>query len=236
MAIRRILNSAKVRLNRRMNDLSPEEAARSKKDLAAVVQRFPKLDQFDAKAPTCESRLAADHADYIENVGHPVHAASLELAVFLELFCEDMKPKRLADLGSGFSSYVLRAWANKQTDVPEVWSVDDSAQWLEKTRGYLKAQDVGDERLCTWNDFIDAEKGEFDLVLHDMGSMEFRAETLQKVLDLVRPGGLVILDDMHKPEFREYALTALVDAGMDHYSLKALTRDSLTRYAYLVVV
>jgi hypothetical protein len=52
--------------------------------------------------------------------------------------------KRLLDLGSGFSSYVLRAYA---AGVPGAvgWSVDDDPAWLEKTRAFLVSEGLSTE-------------------------------------------------------------------------------------------
>jgi hypothetical protein len=38
----------------------------------------------------------------------------------------------------------------------------------------------------------------FDLILHDLGSIELREETLPFVLTLLDERGIIILDDMHK--------------------------------------
>ena len=58
---------------------------------------------------------------------------SLELArIILEVTSED-HAKRLLDLGSGFSSCVLRAYAAGVSGAV-MWSVDDDPAWLEKAR------------------------------------------------------------------------------------------------------
>jgi hypothetical protein len=51
---------------------------------------------------------------------------------------------------------------------------------------------------------------------------------------VTRPGGLLLLDDMHKSAYRGQALERLERAGLVHYSLKKITRDRFSRYAYLV--
>jgi hypothetical protein len=54
-------------------------------------------------------------------------------------------------------------------------------------------------------------------------------------LDLAKPGGLVILDDVHKPAYREAAMAVLEEMGLEWFSLREWTRDPLTRYAWLVI-
>jgi len=232
-----IVKSGFVRIRRRIQDLSPAERARAKEDHAAVAERFPFLaeDAFAKAAADAENRLNESHAHYIANVGHPVHAASIELAVFMDVICNGLNPTRVADLGSGFTSFVVRSFAKGSTSGVDVSSVDDHPEWLQKTKDYLTGKDVSAQNVLLWDEFSGSDPAPFDLVLHDMGMMDFRAQTLERVLQLTRPGGVVILDDMHKPEYRTFALQTLEQKGLEHYSLRALTHDNLTRYAYLVI-
>ena len=142
---------------------------------------------------------------------------------------------KVVDLGSGFTSWALRDWAQGR-DVT-VHSVDDSPEWLEKTRGYLAERGFTDDRLHVWPEFAAGGfEGSFDLVVHDLGFMDTRFEVLDTVVGLARPGGLVLLDDMHKPDFRDKALTHLEAKGLAAYSLKRITRDRLTRFAYALPI
>ena len=54
-------------------------------------------------------------------------ALSLETAALVLLLCEIKQPKTIVDLGSGFSSYVLRKWAQGAKHDVVVWSVVDAA-------------------------------------------------------------------------------------------------------------
>jgi predicted O-methyltransferase YrrM len=179
--------------------------------------------------------LVSIYEDYCARVGHPVHAASIELAVLVLALCERRDVKRVVDLGSGFTSRVLRDWA-RDRDVT-VHSVDDSAEWLEKTRGYLAETGLDDARLHHWEDFATGDfAGTFDLVVHDLGFMDTRYRVMETAVGLARPGGLVLLDDMHKPEFRDQALAWVEAQGLTAYSQKTLTRDHLTRFAYALPI
>jgi predicted O-methyltransferase YrrM len=230
------IRSGTVRLRRRMEDLSPQELRRSRADWPEVLERVPALRTVEHEIQRTRSELGAAHRDYCARIGHPVHAASLELVGLLRCLLQDRLekggPLRVVDLGSGFTSFALRSAAAGQP--VEVHSVDDSPEWLEKTRAYLDAQGVNSENLHTWTNFGAAtRKGTFDLVLHDMGFMDFRFETLDLAVDLAGPGGLVVLDDMHKREYRDQALQRLTERGIPAWSLKRATRDNLLRYAYL---
>lgn len=233
--LRRALKGSKVLVKRHLQDIAPREALRARRDHVAVTGAVPELDGIQpAMAPHIE-RLTPSHTDYCARIGHPVHAASLELTALVLLLCERLAVQKVVDLGSGFTSWALRDWA-RERDVT-VHSVDDSAEWLEKTRGYLAERGFTDDRLHVWPEFAAGGfEGSFDLVVHDLGFMDTRFEVLDTVVGLARPGGLVLLDDMHKPDFRDKALAHLEAKGLTAYSLKRITRDRLTRFAYALPI
>ena len=72
------------------------------------------------------------------------------------------------------------------------------------------------------------------MVFHDMGFMDFREQTLEPVLGLTRPGGHIILDDVHKQPYRRFVHKMLSEKGLEFLSLKQITCDSRARYSYLV--
>jgi predicted O-methyltransferase YrrM len=160
-------------------------------------------------------------------------AASLELSVLLTSLCRILHPWRVVDLGSGFSSYVLRLYAAQAKPSPEVWSVDDSAEWLNKTREYLSALGLSTANLGTWEDFAASGQSGFDLILHDLGNMETRAGALPRVIELGRPGAMIVLDDVHKGTYRRAACAALRRRRLPCWSLRSFTLDRFGRYAWL---
>ena len=223
-----------VGMVRRM-DITPVQTVRGWRDDGKLHERLPALDEYTDLANEAHARLMPHHTRYVEEVSNATHAASIELAVFLDVFCLVGQPKAVADLGSGFSSYVLRSYANRSEQDVTTWSVDDHPDWLEKTRAYLNEKGVGAENVLVWNDFLpQVGSGNLDLVLHDMGRMEFRAETLERVLTLTRAGGHVILDDVHKGPYRKHVHKVLEEKGLEWLSLKKITCDDWARYAYLV--
>ena len=104
--------------------------------------------------------LPSRHAQYVATISDSAHAISLELARYiLEVASED-HAKRLLDLGSGFSSYVLRAYA---AGVPGAvaWSVDGrpslagedpcvSGERGPQHRTPLQLERVPDARVDEW--------------------------------------------------------------------------------------
>jgi predicted O-methyltransferase YrrM len=235
MELRRYLRlKPYVGVIRRM-DITPIQSARGRRDDSALRERIPALQEYEQLSAPLRAEITPLHQTYTTTISNDVHAASVEIAAFLELFCQISAPKKVADLGSGFSSFIVRRYAASVEPQPEVYSVDNHADWLEKTREYLRAQGVSADNVLIWDDFIaQAEPGTFDMVFHDMGFMDFRAETLEPVLGLTRPGGHIILDDVHKPAYRRFVHNMLDEKGLEFLSLKQITLDSRARYSYLV--
>ena len=219
---------------RRM-DITPVQTARGRRDNTTLRERIPALDEYERLAAPISTELTPFHQTYTTTVSNDVHAASVEIAAFLQLFCELSQPSKMADLGSGFSSFILRRYASKTDPTPNVYSVDNHEGWLGKTREYLAGHGLNTDNVMVWDDFIaGAEPGSFDMVFHDMGFMDFREQTLEPVLGLTKPGGHIILDDVHKPPYRRFVHKMLADKGLEFLSLKQITCDSRARYSYLV--
>lgn len=216
-------------------DITPVQTARGWRDDGTLRERIPALVEYEALAAASREKLISHHASYVDSVSNDVMAASIALCAFMDVFCQIGAPAKVVDLGSGFSSYILRTYAATAPTPCEVHSVDDHAGWLGKTKEYLDGHGLDSERLWHWPDFISQiEPGSFDVVLHDMGSMEFRAESLEQVLTLAKSGGHIILDDVHKPAYRKHVHAVLEEQGLEHLSLKKITGDSKARFAYLV--
>jgi predicted O-methyltransferase YrrM len=158
-------------------------------------------------------------------------AVSLELAAFLAALCESARPCRILDVGSGFTSYVFRRYIDP-TDC-QVWSVDDDPEWLDRTAAFLRASDLPVDNMLTWEEFRQNTTLNFDLVCHDIGNKTGRAASLPAILSVTAPGGLVIIDDLHKPRNRPAITATLQQGGHSYWSLRGVTLDSFGRYALL---
>jgi predicted O-methyltransferase YrrM len=190
------------------------------------------LADLERRAREATAPLRQAHVAYVEVVSAPDWAISLELAAVLDALCRTLQPKRVADLGSGFSSYVLRRYAVDASR--EAVSVDSDAAWLNRTREFLERSRLPIEGLVEWRDFVAGREAPFDLVLDDLGSVEGRIDTIPFVLELVRPSGFVIFDDCHRANLRS-ALEGECRARRNPvFSLRRATLDGFGRYAYLV--
>ena len=210
-------------------------AYRGRRDARLVRQMNPGLPVCSRLLTECGEPLRPAHEDYTNRISSPDMAASLELASFLNALAEVRGPKRLLDLGSGFSSYVFRRWAAKAGVAVTVFSVDDDPVWLERTRSFLAEHHLDDDNLMVWTEFRDRKEEPFDFIFHDLGDMDLRAEGLPSVIRLMHSQSVVILDDMHKPAYRESVAREVRRAALRLLSLRAYTLDSRGRFAEMMV-
>ena len=97
---------------------------------------FPFLKECNQKKQefisNCE--LQKKYNFYVQNISTPDMAISFETAIFLKEICHNLQPQKILDLGSGFTSFLLRYYAKTQQSIPDVYSIDNQAKWLEKTK------------------------------------------------------------------------------------------------------
>jgi len=198
------------------------------------VRHLLHLQHFNKHANEMRQKLQPYYEDYVSSVSKDDQAISLELAVFLAVLCDILKPKYIVDFGSGFSSFVLRFYMKNAINKPVVWSVDDSAEWLNKTNLFLIKHGVSNNNLVDWDSFIKQNKVKFDLILNDFSVMETRRQRFHEILSVVAHNGVVILDDMHKFDFAEYVRKSLREYSFKHYSLRLFTKDRFGRYSTIL--
>ena len=212
-------------------------ALRSRRDLALARGEVDWFTRFENALPEAAASLRDAHASYTTSISTPDMAVSLEVAAMLFAFCETTRPRRLIDLGSGFSSYVLRRYQKGcgADERPFVKSVDDAAEWLEQTRRFLRGHDLSEEKVIALDELGENDAGTYDLVFHDVGRMPTRKAWLPRALDLARHGsGVVFLDDCHKPDYRSVCRDELRSRPCRVYNLRAICRDEFDRFDLLV--
>lgn len=178
--------------------------------------------------PDQSIRLA--YGRYVTGVSRSAHAISLQLAFHLWAILAERAPRRVVDLGSGFSSYLFSLYARERAPELEVWSVDDDPAWLERTRAFLTAEGLSTDRTLLWPDL---EEKHFELVLHDLGTMTTRERTLPAALSLGAPGSAIVLDDLHFARYRAHVERTLATGGFRAESVEAQTRDPIGRFSWV---
>lgn len=172
--------------------------------------------------------IVKEYTRYVAEVSHPHHAVSLETAMYLWQRCADTRPYRVCDLGSGFSSWVLRHYAANAGYPVTVCSVDTDPEWLAKT-----AEFIGDDAgLLLWNEWLQIEDT-YDLIFHDIANGGFREMAMSVAADRLNEGGSLVFDDAHHDGHRTEMVRVAERKGWRLTSLADVTTDSIGRYAML---
>jgi protein-L-isoaspartate O-methyltransferase len=164
------------------------------------------------------------YEDYIFTVSPENWALSWEGSCYIEKLIKSLHPKRILDFGSGWTSFVTRQ------SYAEVWSVDTSQEWLDKTRAFLEKHNTRTDNLILYDD-LELE-GKFDIIILDIGPAKDR----HKYLDELREhcSGVILIDDMQFAEYRkeieEYFKNDLV------FDLFEETLDRYGRHLWMVVI
>jgi predicted O-methyltransferase YrrM len=210
---------------------------RDQGDLAALKRALPELDAIETAVNGARTELEPAWRTYVTTVSTPVMAASLELAAFILSIARILRPDRILDLGSGFTSYVVRTYAREAGNTTVV-TADDNAAWLARTRSFLDLNHLSTDEMWVWSELSASSPPPFQLVVHDLGSMPVRTATLPRVLELAAPHGLVVLDDIShpkSPEYREAAPEICRRAGRRLLFARKLTLDGFGRYAAIAL-
>ena len=170
--------------------------------------------------------------DYVANVSRSDMAISLETATFLNFVVSTRKPSSILDLGSGFSSFVFRKFSDPQC---EIYSIDDSQEWLDKSKDFLIRNNTRHNNMQTWDVFLNDFKRhnpdfKFDLVFHDLGGMKTRQRTLNDILSFSSESGVIIFDDIHKSDYYKAVYALSIENNFYFEPMKSLTLDSYGRY------
>ena len=200
-----------------------------------AVESMPFLGDFSRGSCSLEKEMRAAFIEYTDTVSYEGMPISFESACFLWSLCEALKPERILDMGSGFSSFVFRRYQVTAGLKPEIWSVDESAEWLEKTGEYLRSHGLSDQDLYTWDAFQSLQPPKFDLIFHDLGYMNERPDILERLLTLKKEDGVIIVDDFQNPVYRaEIDRRFRRHERLESHSLRWLTLDKFLRYCLLV--
>lgn len=170
--------------------------------------------------------LEKTYKNYMKTLS-TTYCISLLASTFLLELIHELKPKRILDLGSGWSSYLLRLGD------AEVWSADHDREWLEKTRTFLKKHDLDDERLIMIEDIDWSQK--YDLILVDHGpTTRGRASLFDKIKRCCT--GIVVLDDAEIHGYDDDIRESFKDWDVKWMRKRTMDRGKFLAVAYRRVV
>lgn len=152
-----------------------------------------------------------------EGPGDVRHAASWELCVALHRLLDTLRPRSIADTGSGLTSILMQQWAHANN--AECAHYDDDDDWATLTRDALRARGLDPGLVKPWAPLT----GPVDLLVHDLGNPETRAASMSNVCGWART---IVVDDLHFDVVRHAALSS----GRRFSELR-FTRDGYGRWA-----
>jgi SAM-dependent methyltransferase len=200
--------------------------------LGRDLRRFAQLP--DRLRPSANEwrwlRLTLDplYETYVEEVSDRIWAASLEVSALVWHLCRVTQPAAVLELGSGFTSYVLRRYADEAESSVEVVSVDHDQRWLARTQAFVAASGVGDEGFAEFGDL--AELGQFGLVFNDLFG-QLRDRGTRSAIAHLRPNGLFLIDDANRAGHRRALIRA--GHGFRFYDVRPWTFDPMGRWSLL---
>jgi predicted O-methyltransferase YrrM len=207
------------------------ERLRSYSDSRSIGNEFA---DFSERLFEARKRLLPYHQGYTSEVSTANYAASLETCTVLYAFCEVRQPTRILDLGSGFSSFVFRLWASTADTNPNIVSLDDSDQWLDRTRNYITSHGLELTGSIQYSDSLESLESNQDIIFYDYGTLDYRKKALVWILQSLSPDGLLIADDVHRTAYRTHIRTVADTHGYRTRSMRAFTKDAYRRYAELI--
>jgi len=178
-------------------------------------------------ADDIRAELLDSYRDYCTDVSEPGMAMSLQTGTFLLWLCRARQPVTVADYGSGWSSYVLRLYA--QQSGATVTSVDTDPDWLQATCEFLAAQQMPTDGLMLWEDYRHTHTVH-DLIFHDLANGVMREATMHDAVERCIPGGVVIFDDAHHESHHNAARQVCGRYGMRLVDMDDVTKDGMGRF------
>lgn len=207
--------------------------AEGRADVKRLLADHPAFVPNDRAWSEIDAELRPAYDDYVMSVSPAYMAASLETSIYLFHLCQATRATSVLDLGSGFSSYVFRRYAQEAGESVTVTSVDTEEQWLLHTSAFLDKHRCAADGLVTWADYQSAPTGPHDVVFHDLASGDVREAAMSFATKQVSDRGAIVYDDAHHQGHRDRMFAEGTGAGLKLYSLRTRTLDSFQRWSVM---
>jgi hypothetical protein len=196
--------------------------------IAFVDGTWPTRDDIAPYA----NRVWTEYVDYGRVVSKRGMAINALTAGLFWWACDQVKARSVCDLGSGFSSYVAARYAAESGAT--VASVDDEAQWLDRTRLFLRRHRVSTAGVMHWAGW-EWLPDRYDVILHDFNCGDTRNATMWTAAKRLNPGGLLIFDDAQHNLHHAEMWKVCEHYGWTFVPLYDATHDETDRFAALAV-
>jgi predicted O-methyltransferase YrrM len=211
----------------------PLAAVIDRRDVRRLATTAPGIVPTPAQLESIKSELLDAYRRYTTDVSPANMAASFEAACMLLFLCRAQNASEVLDTGSGFSSFVLRTHARTSEHDVNVVSVDDDPVWLDRTREFLDGFDLPTGELLLWDDFLGRTPGNYDIAFHDLAGGELRETAMPRVVENVKPQGLIVFDDAQHPGHRRAMRLVTKNVRGSLFSIRRWTLDDVGRYEML---
>lgn len=176
-------------------------------------------------------RLKPAYQTYCQGVSVRSMALSIETCAYVWWLCDTVRARRVADLGSGFSSYVLRAYAADAAYQPvQVDSVDSDRGWLTATRDFCRTQDQPDGGFMLGPKWAGSDT-HYDVVVNDYDSGPTREAFADLAAQKLTAAGVVVFDDAQNADHHHNMAEVCIHHGLTLLDLYHQTVDELGRFA-----
>ena len=174
-------------------------------------------------------RLVPAYRTYCTTVSKRSMALSIETCAYLWWLCVHVDARAVADLGSGFSSYVLRRYAAEAHHRVRVASVDDNDEWLINTRQFIVDQGL-DPKGLFGNEWAD-HPAKYDVICHDYSAGPNREGWMVVAAEHLAPNGVLLFDDAQHVGHRLAMAETARRFGLRLFDVFEQTVDEVGRYA-----
>jgi SAM-dependent methyltransferase len=133
------------------------------------------------------------------------------------------------ECGSGWSTTALRMWAAARPGRAVV-TTDHKRPWLDLARRECELEGLDVSGFAEHDAYLSLPLRRFDAVLADLADLKTRAARMGEFVARVRPGGWLILDDWHEPDYVHAASAWFRAAGHDTPTPVLASVDEWSRF------
>lgn len=135
---------------------------------------------------------------YVNTVSTREMAISMQTAETIIRFLEERGPLKIADVGSGFSSFVIAKYAFETGAKVDIF--DESPKWLYKTEQFIRGHGYNTGKI-SYRPLSEFNSNEYDFIFFDTCG----DDRVENIGLLKGSKAFIILDDCHRQEYEKAA-------------------------------
>lgn len=175
-------------------------------------------------------KLVPEYRTYCTTTSRRAMALSIETCAYVWWLCEFKQARVVADLGSGFSSYMLRRYAAEADHEVVVHSVDSDPWWLQKSATFSEVHGMSTDGFVTGDEWL-RYRASYDVVLNDYDKGRVREAFAEHGVDRLGPAGVIVFDDAQNREHHHHMANLCREKGFTLLDVYHQTVDEIGRFA-----